>query len=734
MKKAFAYSLLFLLLGIKLRATHIVGGEIIYDKLNDSTYKITLKVYRDCFNGVPPFDGASNGTTFSPCILTVYTGDSLLVGTYDIGAPVITNIPPTINNPCVQPPGGICVEEGVYTYTLTLPPKAKGYYVIYQRCCRNGTILNLVAPGSQGGTYYTFIPGPEVVASNNSPRYASFPPIFICNNVNFTFDHHATDPDGDQLVYSLCAPFQGLDPNCATVTSPNCLGYAVPPPYPTVNFVGPYNGGYPIASNPAFAINSVTGLLTGRPNLLGQYVVGVCVQEFRNGTLIQTHYRDFQFNVVSCIVQVVSGFAEQEDKCLGSAITFTNQSFGNLGGLTYHWDFGVPVLTDDTSNIFNPTYTYPDTGKYQVTLIANPNKPCCDTFKGEVYVYPPLQIDFPPLNKQCFKGNAFTFSVQGAYLPSATFKWDFGAASTPSVSTLKNPPPVSYTQPGKYFVKLIGKQLTCIDSFIDTVRVIGPPVAKINNLPTSLCDPAKVVFSNGSASDLPLTYQWYFSNGNASIEYQPTQVFSPVGVYSATLMAFTSGLCIDTSITSVKNITVNPSPKAGFTFTPEITTIFDPEITFMNKASWDVSKWEYNFGDGTGTPYASDVHVYQDYGDYTITQVVTNPYGCKDTIVKTLKILPEHRFWIPNTFTPDDNLLNDNFLPIAIGIINYEFDIFTRWGELIYSTQNPKEGWNGFYKGKECQQDVYVWRIIFKNVVTEKDEIHYGHVTLLKNR
>jgi gliding motility-associated-like protein len=721
-KKALFYITLFLCFSFRVFSSHIVGGEIFYDRINDSTYKVTLKVFRDCANGLSPFDGINGGGS---CLLYVFTANNAMFGTFDIGAPVVTNIPPTINSPCITPPGGICVEQGIYIDTLILPPQPGGYYIVYQRCCRNASIANLVSPGNQGGTYYTFVPGPELVASNSSPRYDNFPPIFICNNVTFTFDHKATDPDGDQLVYSLCSSYEGGVPG--PVIPPG------PPPYQNVNYLAPYNGAYPIPSNPAFSINPVTGVLKGRPNFLGQYVVSVCVQEFRNGTLIQTHFRDFQFNVVSCVVQAVSAYADQKSQCEGSTITFTNQSFGNVP-LSYFWNFGVPSILSDTSHAVSPTYTYQDTGRYQVTLIVNPGSPCSDTLIDSIYVYPQLNINFPPVSRQCFKGNAFTFSAQGSYVPSANFQWSFGSAATPSVSTIKNPSGVSYNQPGKYFVSLIVKQFTCIDTFIDSVRILKPPIAKINNLPVSLCDPAKVAFSNGSSSDLPLTYQWTFSNENTSTAFQPVQVFSPAGVYSATLVVTTSGVCNDTSMTSVKNITVNPSPKAGFTFTPEITTIFDPEITFMNKASFDVSGWEYTYGDGTGSPFPSDIHIYQEPGEYPVTQVVTNPFGCRDTLSKLVKVLPEFRFWIPNTFTPDDNQLNDVFMPSTIGIINYEFDIYTRWGERIYSTQNTKEGWNGFYRGLECQEGVYAWRCSFKNEVTEKDEVHYGHVLLLKNK
>jgi gliding motility-associated-like protein len=735
------FFILICFLSIKASATHIVGGEMVYDNLGGGNYRITLKVYRDCINGLAPFDGASiNAAT---AYITVYDNAQNEIGVFDIGAPIITVVPPAINNPCIITPNTVCVEQGLYTYTLSLPPKAGGYYVVYQRCCRNGTILNIVTPGLVGSTYFTHIPGPEIVAVNNSPRFSNLPPIFVCNGLKFTFNHSATDPDGDQLVYSICSPFQGLDGCCPSLNtgapstgsscpSPpaQCPTAAPPPPYSPIIFSSPYTSAYPIASNPAFSINPTTGVLVGTPTMNGQWVFGICVQEFRGNQLIDTHYRDFQINVVTCSVTVISLVQNQASKCEGNSINFVNQS---VGGTNFSWNFGDPTSTADTSNLVNPNYTYPDTGSYVVTLIANPGKPCADTSKKIFYVYPPLKINFPPNQKQCLKGNAFSFSATGVYLPQATFSWNFSAAATPSTSVVQTPTNIVYGSPGKYFVKLIAKQLSCIDSFIDSVRVLGRPKAKINNLPTSLCDPATVAFSNGSNGDLPMTYFWQFSNGNTSTAYEPLQIFTPPGVYGATLTASTNSICVDTSIVAVKNITVNPSPLAGFTFSPQVTSIFDPEITINNFASWDVISWSYLFGDGSGSLFPYEKHIYQEYGNYIIKQIVTNAFGCSDTISQLVKILPEYRFWIPNAFTPDENLLNDYFMPIAIGVINYEFEIFNRWGEKLFSTKNPKQGWNGYFKGQECKQDIYVWRITFKNVVTEKDEVHYGHVSLLKN-
>jgi len=738
---------------IKASAFHLIGGEMIYDDLGGGNYRIILKIYRDCNGGGSDFDGIG---TAPVAYLTAYDANQNLINVYDIGTPVVTVVPPAFNTPCIQTPNTTCIQEGIYTFTVNLPPKTGGYDLIYQRCCRNTIIVNLVTPNKVGFSCYVHIPGPEVVASNNSPRFTKLPPIYACKGRNFIFDHSATDPDGDQLVYSFCAPYQGLDGCCASLNNPpantgsNCISppsscptAATPPPYMPVIFSSPYSATNPIASNPAFSINAATGALSGTPIMNGQWVFGVCVQEFRNNQLIGTHFRDFQITIISCtatvqgvindlgsITAVANGINPQ---CQGLKLDFVNQGVNQSTNPVYHWDFGVATLINDTSNFINPSYTFPDTGTYVVTLISNPGKACADTVKKTVFAYPPLTIKFDPPNDQCLKNNSFSFAMTGTFLPQSTVDWYFTANATPSTSILKNPTNIVFNQGGNFIITMIAKQYACRDTFADTIHVIPRPEAKINNLPSILCNPATVAFSNGSVSELPLKYLWQFSNGNTSTLFEPTQIFTPAGVYGVSLTAITTSVCADSNMVSITNVTVNPTPYAGFTFSPQITSIFDPEITINSTSSFDVLYWKYFFGDGAGSVFPFEKHVYEEYGDYEIEQIVTNKFGCSDTIKQVVKILPEYRFWIPNAFTPDENLLNDMFMPIAIGVINYEFDIFTRWGEKLFSTKNPKQGWNGFYQGKECEQDIYVWRVTFKNVVTQKDEVHYGHLSLLKN-
>jgi len=730
-------------------ATHIVGGEMFYDHLGGGSYRVTLKIYRDCKRGTAPFDGNFNdeGKKTPPALLHVFDASGNLVRQVPMGIPVVTQIPPSINNPCIQTPNDVCVEEGKYEITINLPSLIGGYTLVYQRCCRNNTILNLTNPGNQGASYQAFIPGPEVVLNNSSPRFDNFPPIFVCNGLDVKFNHKATDLDGDELVYSICSSYNGLDACCAIITVPAmapagagpscpnpppfCPSVTAAPPYPFTNYVAPYNASYPMASSPSLAIHPTTGLLTGIPTINGQWVVSICVEEFRNGQLLSKHYRDFQFNVKPCIVNVVSAVANQTSKCQGDTIQFSNQS---VGATENHWDFGVIGILSDTSKLTNPFYIYPDTGTYIVTLIINSGKPCTDTIKKTFFVYPRLDVNFAPQNLQCLKNNSFNFNAGGTFVSLTTFKWDFGETAIPNTSTLKSPSNVNFTSAGTYFVKLVAKQLVCIDSFIDSVRIMPRPIAKINNFPTLVCDPGKVSFSNGSVTDIPAGYIWQTSDSAVYTSYEPSHIFSPPGVYGVTLTLIRGAPCPDTSKASIQTFTVFPTPKADFVFSPSITTIFDPEIYFENAASSDVSKWLYEFGDGGTSTFMNETHYYILPGKYGVIQTVKNRFDCSDKIEKVITILPEFRFWIPNAFTPDENNLNDIFRPVTIGVSNYSFTIFDRWGHVIFESDDLSKGWDGKFKGKPCKQDVYVWRIRYSNDVTQKYELKTGHVTLLNNQ
>ncbi|CAN5428574.1 hypothetical protein BH10BAC1_BH10BAC1_03990 [soil metagenome] len=720
--KQFLIIFFLMVLSSKSFATHIVGGEIYYDNLGGNNYRITLKVYRDCYNGIPLLD--------DPACIFIFNSAGTFIDSIEIPRPPVVTLPPTINNPCFTPPTNVCVEEGVYQGVVNLPNIPGGYYLTYQRCCRNGTILNLVLPGDVGSTYMAHIPDNTVAPGNSSPRYTNFPPLFLCAGVPLFFDHSATDPDGDSLYYELCDPYTGLDPSCPSLgavgVAAGCPGIAAPPPYAFVPWQAPYSATYPMSAAPGIAVDPVTGLMTGTPNMIGQWVVGVCVSEYRAGVLIDVNKRDFQFNVVTCPGLPVASIPLQTTFCFGFNVNFTQAS---LNAFSYHWDFGDPTTTLDTSNVLNPSWTYADSGTYVVNLIINPGTMCADTQSNTFYIYPLLDPLFSPPPGECIYDNSYDFTAGGAYLGNGTFTWSFGSNATPTASTNVNPTNIVYNSVGTFPVSLTVTENGCTETYTDNVVVYPKPIADYTLASPIACDLQPVSFINNS-TPLPLTYLWTFGDGTTSTLLNPNHLYPGIGTYSSSLIVASSFGCKDT-FALPSPVSIFPSPIAGVDASPKDTSIFYPLVNTFDLSSGGISCTIY-WGDGTSSSTCDSGHVYTKPGTYTIMQVVVNANGCSDTAYVEVLIRPEFLFWLPNAFTPNGNGLNDVFKPKLLGVHDYSFLIFDRWGEKIFETNNVEAGWNGYYRGRLCTNDVFVYKINFRDDVENLDHQYIGRVTLVR--
>ncbi len=723
--------LLFLtLISLKNFATHIVGGEIYYDCLGNNDYRITLKLYRDCINGLAPYD--------DPATIFIFDAGGNLLNNVQIPFPGSAILPVTINNPCFTPPTNICVEEAVYQTVVNLPPLTGGYNLVYQRCCRNQTILNLINPGDVGSTYMTHIPDPALAICNNSSRYNNFPPIFLCAEVPLIFDHSATDPDGDSIYYEFCDPFTGLDP-CCPILGPQAApgtGVSCPatcpfdansPPYAFVPWLAPYNAAYPMSSLPAMAVNPVSGLMTGTPNMIGQWVVGVCAREYRNGVLINTNKRDFQFNVVNCPGLPVASIPQQQTFCFGYTVNFSQTS---LNAFSYQWDFGDPTTTSDVSSVLAPTYTYPAPGNYNVTLIINPGTLCADTAVNTFNIQPLLDPNFSSPPGECIYENSFNLTAAGAFQGNGTFAWDFGAHASPSTSNQQNPNNIVFDTLGVFPITLTVSENGCTETYTGTVEVFPKPIANYGLASSLACDLQPVHFIDSSIATTALTYQWSFGDGGTASEQNPFYQYSSVGNYLTSMIITDANGCKDT-FALPSPLGVYPSPVAGFTVTPKDTSIFFPNVSTIDQ-SLGSTDCDMYWGDGYYSSNCDTTHTFTAPGTYTVMQVVVNANGCRDTAYSEVIIRPEFLFWIPNAFTPNNNGLNDVFKPVILGVHNYEFLIFDRWGEQIFKTNDMYEGWNGYYKGKLCTDDVYVYKIVFRDDVQQMDHQYIGRVTLVR--
>lgn len=718
---------LILFTAFSLFGAHIIGGEITYVCNGGGSYTFTLKIYRDCAGAGADFDGAPNSPY--PLQLTVYQGTSTAVyASVDPGAPFIEDVEPELSNPCLIIPPNVCVEEGTYVFTLNLPYTGESYHLTYQRCCRNNTITNIVNPGDAGATYTMELTPEAQTLCNNSPAFNGSPPIIICAGESIDFDFSATDIDGDDLVYSLCAPFlgggnntnqpaipTGVAPNPDLPPDPSLAGF-----YPQVNFINPpYSFNNPLNGNPQLAIDPNTGFITGVPNNLGQYVVGVCVEEYRNGVLLSTLRRDFQFNVANCEPTIVADIKEdlligdvfRVISCGDSVVTIFNESFQAQFINEIVWSFDLNG-TIQTFNTYDVTVEFPGNGDYSGSLVLNPGTTCADTAEIEIGIYPAVEADFDFEYDTCLSAPViFTdLSVSGAGPNTVVdWLWNFGDGNT---RTDQNPEHLYYV-PGNLPVNLTVTDINgCQDSLLMNINYYPVP-ALIVLAPSDYlaCQPGRIVFDNLSFP-IDETYDivWDFGDGTFGEGISPIHVYEEPGIYTVSL-EITSPIGCFTDTTYNDLIEIRPSPVAGFSYSPLELSNFNPTAYFTDE-SIDAKTWKWDFG-GFGISFDSDpVFTFPDTGYMDVVQIVTHESGCKDTATVRLDIEPQVRYFLPNAFSPNADGTNDFFRGQGVmeGARDFNFQIWNRYGEKIFETNDPYESWNGrkFNTGELAPSGVYL--------------------------
>ena len=474
-------------------AGHAMGGEVVYEYLGDGNFEISLVFYRECYE-----NGESGNNLDQSIQLGIFEGNNPYnVYTVNLDQSSTDPLDTVLENPCGNLPDELCLQRLEYSIVVFLPPSAIGYDLVFQRCCRNPGISNLPNPGEVGITLTTQIP-PFVDDSNpnSSPIFNAYPPEAICANFDFFLDQGATDIDGDSLSYALCTPLNG-----ASADNP------APQPLPASTFNDiPWSPGFgamdPIPSAPPFEIDAATGAITGFPTAPGAYVIGICVSEYRDGELLSTVMRDFQLNVVMCDPTIISAAQPQstDQYCIGETIEFFENS---IGAQELLWDFGVDGIDTDISFEESPTYTYPDTGTYEVMLIANPSWPCADTSSQVFYIYEPIDLEIELNDFACLNGiEAFDLSVDGAFTDNTNITWTF-AGGLPASSNLESPGWVTFANEENWNVTAVAEHYGCVSN--QTFDWVAPadPIANIADQ-SSFCEGYTFDFDNLSANGINL--------------------------------------------------------------------------------------------------------------------------------------------------------------------------------------------------------------------------------------
>jgi gliding motility-associated-like protein len=605
-------------------ASHIVGGEIGYKCLGGDDYEITVSLYRDCYFGAPdaPFD--------DPASIGIFDRNGLLVQELLIPFSHDDTLDAVLFDECLFVPETVCVHTTNYTGTVTLPFLEGGYQIVYQRCCRNQTIANIIAPDETGATYDIFLTEEAMMDCNSSPTFKEWPPIFICVNNPIFFDHSAEDPDGDSLVYKLCTPLAGASFGVPQPQPPNN------PPYDSVVWVSPtFSLDNLLGQGDPLEINPQTGLITGMPTLQGQFVVGICVEEYdrTTGDLKSTTRRDFQYNVGQCGTVISSIFAP-DAQCDDLTVDFVNNS-DNSDDFEWYFDWPNNTLSSTTTDSI-VTFTFPDTGRYTVALIAEPTSACADTSYHEIYLQNnSLTADFQVDVFDC-DTEALVQLVDvstDAISPVVQWDWELIYSGTDTLNSTEQSPTFSVPLFVSGVVTLTATtQNGCIQTITKPFEtgLDNPGIFVIPNLDACVGD--SLYLNPNTPSDIQFNYSWSPADGLSD----PTAVSPRVLVteditYTVTITPL-NNIC-----EIIKTVEVNavPMPMLDFETSSDCEGL---EVTFNNN-SLNASTFVWDFGDGNTSNLVSPTHTYAAPGDYTVTLRVADGALCKDTLIRQISVI-----------------------------------------------------------------------------------------------
>ena len=413
--------------------------------------------------------------------------------------------------------------------------------------------------------------------------------------------------------------------------------------------------------------------------------------------------------------------------CPNGTINIVDQSVAQNGSIIMHqWSVDEGETWNTGTNVLN--VSFPDAGWHEIGLVTTNSAGCTDTTYTDVLVLDTPTASF--VSYPVCEGAVTDIVNTSTFMTGipTSYSWNLHNGYT------SNSEDVSYTFPyGTHPVTLTVEYPgidACIDSLNADVIVWPNPIPDISPVP-ELCESSTTFIYDASTiieGNID-QWTWEFQNGRISYVQNPVIPYVDAGVYGVHLTVTSDNGCIADS-TFLDAVTVLPSPEAHFTSAPNNVTIFNNVVRFFNTSSF-ADQYQWSFGDGTGSTEFEPIHGFAESGEYEIMLVAYNSIGCTDTMRAILSVHDTYALYIPNTFTPNGDGLNEVFMAKGFNIKDFELLIFNLWGELIYTTHDINSGWNGVYEGVPSQIDVYVYRVLFTDIFNHHHEL-FGTVNLVR--
>ncbi len=420
--------------------------------------------------------------------------------------------------------------------------------------------------------------------------------------------------------------------------------------------------------------------------------------------------------------------------CLNQANAFTNLSTISSGSISkYKWDFENDGIWDDSTNM-NPTHIYPNFGQYYVKLKTISNNGCShETLKKAIVHMNPV-ANFSN-SRTCLGDEThfsnLSYSNEGII---TAYYWDLNADGY--FDNVSVNPSFTYPAHGSYLITLeVQNEYGCVNLIKKPVYVNPNPNPIFSIANPKGCPKHCVIFENQSTivSGNIQSYQWNFGDGEISNENNPVHCYENGGVYSVILKAISDSGCVG-SFSLPNSIEVYPTPLAGFITNPD-RALDEMEPLEVKDASSGATIITYTLSDGStyNVPNFTYNITKENMEKLLIYQRVINDYGCRDSLLKIIEIIPGFAVYFPNAFTPNDDNLNDGFAGKGYGIEEFKLYVFDRWGHIIYESNDINKPWDGKDKisNELVPNDTYVWKAIVKDKRNKAHEF-VGKVTVVR--
>lgn len=413
--------------------------------------------------------------------------------------------------------------------------------------------------------------------------------------------------------------------------------------------------------------------------------------------------------------------------CQNGTAMLTANASGGQGGFIYYWDNTPQNSAINVSPLNDQNFT---------VYAVDANGCSSQTVNTEVNLLPQLTINHEQIYSIC-EGDQVEIELQvnggdGNY----TFVWT--DVNTGTVFSNNQTPIVSPSANNTYEITVSdGCETTPVSGSVD-VAIYELPIIQFSAFPTNGCTPLEVDFVSYTDLSNVASFSWDLGI-SISNDTTPHFIYTNEDCYDITYSILTNDGCVD-QLTIPELICSYITPEANFDFLNDQLSTLQNELILLNTSSnADFYSWNVENSDFSLNTSETNVNVVLPYemseGVLNICLEAYTNFGCADTLCKPISFVQDVLIYVPNTFTPDGNQYNNTFLPILSGIdiYDYRLEIFNRWGEKLFESNDASVGWDGRYNDNLVKSDTYIWKITYRTQSTGKrEEPKTGHINVLR--